>query len=103
MYSVVPLCLVRAAILAVWDAPTITSLHPPSPAVGRPLSRLILGRSVRLRQCRVFSSLTSEAVILSSVASDTGAMFAGKGLTGAGTTVLAFCRCLIDSSRSREC
>ena len=67
------------------------------------MSRLILGRSVRLRQCKVFSSLTSDAVILSSVASDTGAMFAGRGSTGAGMTVLVFHGCLIDSGRSRDC
>ena len=50
--SVLPLCLVRATIFAMFDAPTMTSLHPPSPAVGRPLSCFISGRSVRLRQCR---------------------------------------------------
>ena len=51
----------------------------------------------------MFSSLTSDAVILSSVASDTGAMFAGRGSTGAGMTVLVFHGCLIDSGRSRDC
>ena len=32
MYSVVPLCLVRAAILEVWDHPTMTSLPPLKPS-----------------------------------------------------------------------
>ena len=32
MYSVVPLCLVRAAILAVWDPPQYDQLAPPKPS-----------------------------------------------------------------------
>ena len=62
----------------------MTSLHPPSPAVGRPLWRLTSGCLVRLRQCRMFSSITREAVISRSVAMDTGAMLAGRASTGAG-------------------
>ena len=101
--SVLPLCLVRAAILAVWDAPTKTSLHPPSPAVGWPLLHFISGRSVKLRQCREFSSLISDTVISTSLARDTGAMLVGRGLTGAYITVLVLRGCLMDKAMSSDC
>ena len=77
----------------------MTSLHPPSPAVGRPLSCFISGRSVRLRQCREFSSL----VISTSVARDTGAMLVGRGSTGAEITVLALSGCLMAKGMSSDC
>ena len=83
----------------MFDAPTMTSLHPPSPAVGRPLSCFISGRSVRLRQCSEFSSL----VISTSVARDTGAMLVGRGSTGAEITVLALSGCLMAKGMSSDC
>ena len=101
MYSVVLLCLVRAAILAVWDPPIMTSLHPPSPVFGRPLSRLTSGFSERLRQWREFSSKFRDSVMTISVAMDKGAMAVGRGSAGAGMTVLALQGCLMDRG-SRE-
>ena len=53
----------------------------------------------------MFSSLTSEAVISSSVAIDTGAILAGRGSTRVHERRddLAFRGCLMDSGRSRDC
>ena len=79
MYSVDPLCLERTEIFEVCEPPIMTSLHPPSSAVGRPLPCLISGFSARFKQWREFSSAVREEVISFSVASEMGAMPARGG------------------------
>ena len=80
--SVMPLCPTRAAILDVCDPPTKISLPPPSPAVGRPMPRLVSGFSGRLRQWRTLSSFSRESVMTSSVSKDKGTMDGGWALQG---------------------
>ena len=81
----------------------MTSLHPPSPVVGRPLLRFISGFSERLRQWRELSSAINDSVMTTSEAKDMGAIEMGSRSTSAGITVLALRGCLTDKGRSKDC
>ena len=78
------LCLVKAAILAVWEAPMRTSLLDPCWRVGRHTPRARFGFSPSPRQCRLLSSLISLWITTSSLS-----VLIGRILTGRGPTVLA--------------